>query len=153
MSNSYYEVTKSTFLISTNPNLLDISAIHQYLSQESYWAQNIPLATVEKSIQYSLCFGVYDGTTQVGFARVITDYTAFAYLCDLFIVEPYRKRCLSKWLMETIHAHPELQGLRRWMLRTRDAQGLYQQYGWEFLSLEVFEQVMQFYKPDVYLND
>ena len=153
MSNSYYEVTKSTFLISTNPNLLDISAIHQYLSQESYWAQNIPLATVEKSIKYSLCFGVYDGTTQVGFARVITDYTAFAYLCDLFIVEPYRKRGLSKWLMETIHAHPELQGLRRWMLRTRDAQGLYQQYGWEFLSLEVFEQVMQFYKPDVYLND
>jgi GNAT superfamily N-acetyltransferase len=153
MNNLFYEVTNNNYLISTNPALLDITAIYQYLSQESYWAQNIPLATVEKSVNNSLCFGVYDGTTQIGFARLITDMTTFAYLCDVFIIETYRRVGLSKWLMQTIHAHPELQGLRRWMLRTKDAQGLYQKYGWEFLSQEVFEQVMQWYQPNVYAKD
>lgn len=150
MNHPFYEANQGEFLISTNPNLLDVVAIHQYLSQESYWAQNIPLATVEKSIQHSLCFGVYSSGTLVGFARLITDRTAFAYLCDVFIIEAYRKRGLSKWLMHTIHAHPELQGLRRWMLGTRDAHGLYAQFGWEVLSEDMCKRFMQLHNPNVY---
>jgi len=153
MNNMFYEVIKDNFLISTNPALLDVKAIHQYLSEESYWAQNIPYATVEKSLQHSLCFGMYDGNKLIGFARLITDRAAFAYLCDLFIIEQYRKRGLSKWLMQTIHAHPELQSLRRWMLATKDAQGLYEQFGWQFLPKDMARRFMQLHFPDVYLKD
>ncbi len=152
MINQFYEVTKQNYLISTNPSLLDITTIHNYLSQESYWGKNIPLATVEKSIKHSLCFGLYYGTTQIGFARVITDMTTFAYLCDVFIIEPYRKRGLSKWLMQTIHAHSELQGLRRWLLGTRDAHGLYAQFGWEALPEDMCKRFMQLHNPNVYLK-
>ncbi len=150
MTNSFYDVPKDNYLISTNANLLDVAMIHNYLANESYWAQNIPLATVEKSIKHSLCFGVYDAGKQIGFARVITDYTAFAYLCDVFIIEPYRKKGLSKWLMQTMHAHPELQGLRRWLLGTKDAHGLYAQFGWEVLPEEICKRFMQIHNPNVY---
>ncbi len=153
MNHPFYEVTNNNYRISTNPDLLDITAIHQYLSQDSYWAQNIPLAMVQKSIKHSLCFGMYDGTTQIGFARVVTDMTAFAYLCDVFIIETYRKRGLSKWLLQTIHAHPELQGLRRWLLGTRDAQGLYAQFGWEALPEDMCKRFMQLHQPNVYAKD
>ena len=150
MTNSFYEAIKDNYFISTNTSLLDVNMIHNYLANESYWAKNIPLATVEKSIKHSLCFGVYDGITQIGFARVITDYTAFAYLCDVFIIETYRKKGLSKWLLQTIHAYPELQGLRRWMLGTKDAQGLYVQFGWQSLPVDVCKRFMQIYKPNMY---
>ncbi len=150
MNHPFYEVTQGEFLISTNPELLDVKAIHQYLSQESYWAQNIPLATVKKSLKHSLCFGMYDGSKLIGFARLVTDMTAFAYLCDVFVIETYRKRGLSKWLMQTIHTHPELQGLRRWMLGTRDAHGLYKQFGWEVLPDDMCKRFMQLHFPNVY---
>ncbi|MFC4232021.1 GNAT family N-acetyltransferase [Parasediminibacterium paludis] len=153
MNNAFYEAIKDNFLISTNPILLDVKAIYQYLSQESYWAKNIPLATVEKSIKHSLCFGMYDGSELIGFARLITDMATFAYLCDVFVMVTYRKRGLSKWLMQTIHMHPELQGLRRWLLGTRDAQGLYQQFGWEVVPEDMYKRFMQLHFPDVYVKD
>ena len=150
MNSPFYEVTNGNLLISTNSALLDISVIHNYLSQESYWAKNIQLATVEKSIKHSLCFGVYDGTIQIGFARVITDYTAFAYLCDVFIIEAYRGKGLSKWLMQSIHAHSELQGLRRWLLVTKDAYGLYAQFGWQTLPEDICKRFMQIHNANGY---
>jgi GNAT superfamily N-acetyltransferase len=89
---------------------------------------------VARYVQHSLVFGIYDGTRQIGLARIVSDYTTFAWLCDVFIHEDYRGHGLGKWLMQTIHSHPDLQGLRRWLLATRDAQGLYQQFGWELLD-------------------
>ena len=146
----FYETTKDNYLISTNPALLDIGVIHQYLSEESYWAKGIPLEKVEKSLANSLCFGIYEAGKQVGFARLITDYTAFAYLCDVFVLPSHQGKGLGKWLMETMHAHPELQGLRRWMLATRDAHGLYAQFGWKHFDIEQLNRFMQLHNPDVY---
>jgi GNAT superfamily N-acetyltransferase len=115
--------------------------IHQYLSEESYWAMNIPLDIVQRSIENSLCFGVYDGEAQVGFARVITDQATFAYLADVFVLPNYRGRGIAKRLMATISAYPTLQGLRRWVLATRDAHELYAQFG--FTALDQPELFMQ----------
>jgi GNAT superfamily N-acetyltransferase len=114
---------KGEFRISTDPALLNIDVIHQFLSH-SYWAENIPVEIVKKSIAGSICFGVYHHELQIGFARVVTDKATFAYLADVFIDEKFRGLGLSKWLMETIISHHELAGLRRWMLGTRDAHGL-----------------------------
>jgi N-acetylglutamate synthase-like GNAT family acetyltransferase len=139
---------KDEFTISTENNKLDIPCVHAYLSERSYWAQGIPVETVRASIEGSLCFGVYEREKQIGFARVITDKATFAYLADVFIDEDYRGRGLSKWMMEMIMSHPELQGLRRWMLGTHDAHGLYAQYG--FLPLDKPERVMQKIDPDIY---
>src|SRR6476659_5467148 len=119
------ELTKGEYSISTDNGRLDIDVIHGYLSGESYWAKGIPVETVKRSIDNSICFGVYHNNGQVGFARLVTDKATFAYLADVFIVEAHRGRGLSKWLVEVIHAHPDVQGLRRWMLGTRDAHGLY----------------------------
>ncbi len=116
------------FLISTDRSKLDIDVIHRFLAR-AYWAAGIPRATVVRAIDNSLCFGVYDGAEQVGFARVISDSATFAYIADVFILEPYRERGLGKELMASIMAHPDLQGLRRWSLGTRDAHGLYAQFG------------------------
>jgi GNAT superfamily N-acetyltransferase len=135
------------YTISTEKTRLDIAVIHDFLTH-SYWAAGIPLATVEQSIEHSLAFGVYHGTRQVGLARLITDYATFAYVADVFIVEEYRGRGLSKWLMETIASHPDLQGLRRWMLFTRDAQGLYRKIG--FAPSKMPERIMERFFPDVY---
>lgn len=140
----------STYEISTDHNRLQIDLIHQYLSQDSYWAQNIPLAVVQRSLQHSLCFGVYDVNGQVGFARVITDRATFAYLADVFILPGHRGRGLSKQLMQTIHEHPDLQQLRRWVLFTRDAHGLYAQFGWTPVPEEMIPRMMQLHNPDVY---
>jgi GNAT superfamily N-acetyltransferase len=153
MNNQHYEVEKDGFIISTNRSLLDIAVVHHYLSIESYWAKNIPLATVKTSINNSLCFGVYDAGEQIGFARLVTDMATFAYLADVFIVEAYRGRGLSKWLIQIIQAHPELQNLRRWMLGTKDAHGLYVQFGWQGLSEEVSKRFMQRHNPNVYNKD
>ncbi len=140
---------KDQYIISTDKKKLDIPFIQQFLAQ-SYWAENIPVAIVEKSIEGSLCFGVYDGTSQIGFARVITDYATFGYLADVFIDEHYRGRGLSKWLMEIITAHPQLQGFRVWLLGTKDAHGLYAQFG--FTVLDNPERFMRKAVPDIYKN-
>jgi N-acetylglutamate synthase-like GNAT family acetyltransferase len=116
------------FLISTDRSKLEVDVIHKFLTQ-SYWAAGIPRETVVRAIENSLCFGVYDGADQVGFARVISDFATYAYIADVFILEPYRERGLGKELMASIMAHVDLQGLRRWSLGTRDAHGLYAQFG------------------------
>ena len=150
--NEHYEVVKDDYIISTDPAKLDVDMIYNYLSKESYWAQGIPRATVEKSVANSLCFGLYKNDKQIGFARLVTDKATFAYLADVFVLDEHRGQGLSKWLMQTIHAHPELQTLRRWMLGTRDAYGLYEQFGWARLTPEVAERFMQKHDPDVYRN-
>jgi GNAT superfamily N-acetyltransferase len=119
----------SEYTISTDKTKLDIPLIHQYLSQQSYWAQNIPLDIVERSIENSICFGVYHHDKQVGFARVVTDQATFGYLADVFILPEHRGLGLSKQLVAFIMAYPSLQGLRRFMLDTRDAHTLYAQFG------------------------
>lgn len=142
---------RENFTISTDKSRLDITYIHDYLSSKSYWAQNIPLDTVRRSIEGSLCFGIFTSEQQIGFARVITDKACFAYLADVFVDEQYRGRGLSKWLMEVILAHPELQGLRRFLLATRDAHGLYQQFGFSLLAFP--EKWMHIHFPDVYKTE
>lgn len=146
----YYAVKKDGYTISTDPSLINIDTVHIYLSQRSYWAEHVPREIVEKSIAYSLCFGIYDNVSQVGFARLVTDRATFAYLADVFVLEEYRGRGLSKWLMEVIHAHPELQTLRRWMLGTRDAHGLYEQFGWSVMNEDTRKRFMQKHAPGVY---
>jgi len=125
---------KDNFSISTDTAKLDITSIHQFLSTKAYWSLNIPKEKVAQSIQNSLCFGVYDEGKQIGFARIISDYTTIAYLGDVYIFEAYRGKGLSKWLMETIMTHPDLQGLRRWILLTGDAHELYRKFGWSEIS-------------------
>lgn len=139
--------SRDGFLISTDPGRLDIDAIHAYLSR-SYWAANIPKDVVERSVRGSLCFGLYTGEAQIGFARVITDRATFAYLADVYVLEDYRGRGLSKWLMRVIMSHPDLQGLRRFVLVTRDAHGLYQQFG--FRAVAKPELYMEIVDADVY---
>jgi len=133
--------------ISTERSRLDIELIHRFLSS-SYWAQGIPRQVVEKSVQNSLCFGVYFGAQQVGFARVVSDCATIGYVADVFVVPDHRGGGLGKWLIETIVAHPELQGLRRILLATQDAHGLYVQFG--FTALANPERFMSIHRPDVY---
>jgi GNAT superfamily N-acetyltransferase len=123
------EYQRDGYLISTDKARLDLSLIHDFLSHSTYWAEGRPLAVVQKSIEHSLCFGIYAGAEQVGFARVVTDRATFAWLCDVFVVEAHRGRGLGKWLVECIVAHPDLQTLRTFLLSTRDAHGLYRRYG------------------------
>lgn len=125
---------KKGFTISTDQDLLDLNVIHSYLCNESYWSKGITKDKVQRSIENSMCFGVYKDGKQVGLARVITDKAIFAYLCDVFILNEHRGNGLSKWLLQTILAHPELQGLKRWTLSTLDAHGLYKQFGFIPLS-------------------
>jgi GNAT superfamily N-acetyltransferase len=136
-------VTKDGYTISTNKTILQTEVIHQYLSAESYWAANIPISIVEKSIEGSLCFGIYHTATkqQVGFARVVTDNATFAYLADVFVLATHRKKGLSKWLMKTIMQHPNLKTIRRFMLATKDAHELYKKFG--FNGIEKPERLMQ----------
>ena len=138
---------RGEFEISTDPARLDVRSVYEFLTN-SYWAQGIPLETVQRSIANSLCFGIYQATRQVGFARVISDRATFCYLADVFVLEPYRRRGLSKWLMECIMGHPDLQGVRRWMLATQDAHGLYRQYG--FVALKTPERWMEIHRADIY---
>ena len=127
------EFKKNNFIISTDKRKLQIKAIHNFLIN-AYWSKGIKIERVKKAIRGSLCFGVYHGKTQIGFARVITDYASFGYLADVFIIEEYRKRGLSKWLMKSIVNHSELKDLKTWMLATKDAHGLYSQFGFEPLK-------------------
>jgi GNAT superfamily N-acetyltransferase len=141
------EWRRDQYSISTDRDRLDYAGIHAFL-RESYWSPGIPREVVDRSIRGSLPFGVYDGPRQVGFARVITDYATFAYLADVYILLSHRGLGLAKWLMEVIHTHPELQGLRRWMLVTRDAQGLYRGLGWR--EVEDCSRFMEIVDRDVY---
>jgi GNAT superfamily N-acetyltransferase len=131
------ELERGDYRISTDPDRLDLDAIHGYL-QRSYWAEEIPKEIVARSLRGSLCFGLYTeqqpSAQQVGFARVISDRATFAYLCDVYVLEEHRGQGLSKWLVEAVQSHPELQGLRRFMLATRDAHGLYAQFGFTPLA-------------------
>lgn len=136
----------NSYLFSTDKSKLQIDRIHKYLSQESYWAQHIPKEIILQAIQGSMCFGVYWQEEQIGFARVITDHATFAYLADVYIVTQHRKKGLSKELMNFILSHNELRSLRRFMLATKDAHGLYAQFGFSplaepqrFMEIKAFE--------------
>lgn len=144
-----YDVIRGEYLISNNKALLDFGVIHGFLSR-SYWSPGISPDIVKRAAENSVTFGVYHGNRQVGYARVISDLTTFAYLADVFIVDEERGRGLSKWLVQTILQAPFLQGLRRWMLATKDAHGLYAQQG--FIPLEDPTIFMQISKPDIYLE-
>lgn len=142
------EHRRGHFLISTGRARLDLGVVHGFLTN-SYWAQGIPRETVERSIQHSLCFGIYDGNgAQVGFARVVSDFATIAYLGDVFVLASHRGLGLGKWMMECILRHPALQDLRRWILLTRDAHRLYSQFG--FTPLKSADRYMELHRPDVY---
>jgi GNAT superfamily N-acetyltransferase len=141
------EYHRGDFLISTDRERLDLDLIYSFLTN-SYWANGIRREVVVRSIEHSLCFGIYDKNSQVGFARVISDCATIAYLGDVFILESYRGRGLSKWLMECIVQHPALQGLRRWILLTRDAHNLYSKFG--FTPLKSPDRYMELHNPNVY---
>jgi GNAT superfamily N-acetyltransferase len=138
MSEAY---RRDGYIISTDKARLDVAFIHEYLSRRAYWALGRPLGMTQRAIENSLCFGVYAGEAQVGFARVVTDYATFGWLCDVFILESQRGQGLARWLVETVVAHPELLGLRQIILATRDAHALYRNYG-GFRALEQPEKWM-----------
>lgn len=150
-----FEQRRGEFLISTAKSKLDIETIHKFLVQ-SYWSPNIPREIVARAIENSFCFGIYSGTSsrtshkerQIGFARVITDFATYAYLADVFVLEENRGQGLSKWLMQCIVEHPALQGFRRFTLATKDAHGLYAQFG--FTPLQSPDRYMERFDPDVY---
>ncbi len=123
-----FEQRRADVLVSTDPSRLDLDVIHGFLAR-SYWAAGIPRETVARSLRHSLCFGAYAGERQVGFARIISDYATFAYVADVFVLESHRGREVGKHLMACVTSHPALQGLRMWALFTRDAHGLYRQFG------------------------
>ena len=138
---------RGEYVVTTDPARVDLAVVHGYLAG-SYWAKDIPLEVVRRSIEHSLNFSVHHGAGQVGFARVITDYATFGYVGDVFVLEPHRRRGLSKWLMELIVTHPDLQGFRRWVLLTRDAHGLYQQFG--FTAIAAPDRYMERWTPGAY---
>jgi len=142
------EFQRNQFLISTDPNRLDPTAIHNFLANESYWAKGIQREAVEKAIAHSLCFGLYDAEQQIGFARVISDYATYGYLDDVYVLAPYRGQGLGKWLMACVLAHPQLQTLRRFMLATRHAQAFYNQFGFNALAFP--QRHLEKLAPDFY---
>ena len=142
------ESRRGEFVMSTDPARLDLDVIHEFLTN-CYWAKGIPREVVATSIEHSLCFGVYGGGgAQVGFARVVSDFATVAYLGDVFVLKSHRGHGLGKWLMECIMRHPALQNLRRWILLTRDAHGLYSQSG--FTPLKAPERYMELHRADIY---
>jgi len=142
------QLIRDEFVISTDKNLLDLELIQKFLSVESYWAQTRTIEQTRRAIENSLCFGIFAENAQIGFARVVSDSATFAYIGDVFVLKDYRGRGLSKWLMETIISYPDLQGLRRWVLATRDAHGLYEQF--DFSALRHPERWMERTAPDAY---
>lgn len=145
------QISENGFIFSDNKELIQLESVHRYLSVESYWAKNIPLETVKRSVENSLCFGIYNGTQQIGFARWITDKATFAWLCDVYIETAFRGIGLSKKLMSFMIFHPDLQGLRRYQLATLDAHGLYEQFG--FKAIKNPERQMGIVVPNVYQSE
>ena len=147
-SEAVMEYRRDELLISTDRERLSLDVVHGFLTN-CYWAKGIPREVVARSIDQALCFGIYDGEgAQIGFARVISDFTTIAYVGDVFVLETHRGRGLGKWLMQCITEHPALQGLRRWILTTRDAHGLYSQFG--FTPVKAPERFMERHQPNVY---
>jgi N-acetylglutamate synthase-like GNAT family acetyltransferase len=144
------EWQRGDYVISTDKTRLDLEVIHHFLTT-SYWAQDISLERMKRALEHSLVFGIYRYDQQVGFARLVTDYATFAYLDDVFILEPFRGQGLSIWLLDVIRTHPDVQGLRRWLLLTADAQGLYQKVG--FTALQRPERFMEILVSDTYTKE
>ncbi len=142
------EWRRDHYLVSTDKQRIDLALVHNFLSNNSYWATGVPLEVVRRAIEHSLVFGVYAGEQQIGMARVITDYATYAYIADVFILDAYRGLGLGVWLMECVAAHPNLQGFRRWTLFTRDAHSLYEKIG--FKRSEYPERLMERLNNDVY---
>jgi N-acetylglutamate synthase-like GNAT family acetyltransferase len=147
----HFTLLNEQFLISDNKSLFDVKSIHNYLCNESYWCKGIPLETVKRSIDNSLCVGVIYKNQTIGFARIISDFSTFAYLCDVFVVNEFQGKGISKRMMNFIMHHPNLIGLRRWMLMTKDAHGLYKQFGWQQLASP--DKAMEINFPDIYQID
>lgn len=141
------EWKQNELVVSTDPARQNVDAIHAFL-RRAYWCENIPREIVERAVRHSLCFGLFDNGEQIGLARVVTDYAVFAYLCDVYVRESHRGRGLGKWLIGCVMAHPQLQGLRRFNLATRDAHGLYAPFG--FRPLAQPENHMERHRPDIY---
>jgi len=141
------EWKQNEYLVSTDPTKLDVAAIHAFLSH-AYWCEGIPREIVQRALQNSLCFGLFDDGKQVGLARVVTDCATFAYLCDVYVLESHRDLGLGNWLMECVMAHPQLQGLRRFNLVTRDAHQFYAPFG--FKPLAAPERHMEKQIPNIY---
>jgi GNAT superfamily N-acetyltransferase len=140
---------RGDYEISTDPARLDLEAVHRYLSEQAYWSPGVPMDVVRRAVDGSIVFGIYNGDgAQVGMARVVSDRATFAWVCDVFVLEEARGEGLGKWLMECVAAHPDLQGLRRWMLATRDAHGLYRQTG--FTELHDATRFMERWDPEIY---
>jgi len=138
------QIHRDSFTISTDPSRLDMNAVHDFLSR-AYWAKGRPRERTEYAFANSLVFGMYEGKRQIGVARVVTDFSIVAYLCDVFIHENYRGHGLGKWLVQSMLEHPQLKPVRRWLLATDDAQGLYQQF--DFSQLPEPEKWMQRLRP------
>lgn len=143
------EVRQGEYTVSTDRSRIDVESVHAFLTS-TYWSPGIPEETVRRAIAGSICFGIYHGDAQVGFARVITDRATYAYLSDVYVVEAHRGRGLSKWMMTVIMAHPDLQGLRRFALSTRDARGLYEQFGFQLVANPQLQ--MEILRRDIYLR-
>jgi GNAT superfamily N-acetyltransferase len=141
------EFERDGFVVSTDPSRIDVAAVHAYLTR-SHWAAGISREIVARSIAGSLCFGLFDGSQQIGFARVITDEATFAYLADVYVLEEYRRRGLATWMIGVVVGHPRLQGLRRFVLVTRDAHWLYAKFG--FTAVAHPERYMEKLQPDIY---
>ena len=144
------DLTKGQYRITTDQRKLDVDAMHAYLSR-SFWAEGIPKETVAKAVANSLCFGLFDGPSQIGLARVVTDRATYAYLCDVYVLETHRGRGLGKWLIEAVMAHPDLQGLRRFQLVTRDAHGLYSRHGFDTPTNP--DRQMEIFRHGMYLEN
>ena len=146
---SAFERSRDTFRITTDTGVMDLDAIHAYLTR-SYWSEGIPKPLVQKAMAGSLCFGLLDGPRQIGFARVVTDRATYAYLCDVYVLEDYQGRGLGTWFMRELMTHPDLQGLRRVGLVTRDAHRLYEKCG--FTALANPDGHMEIVRPGLYLE-
>ncbi|HEV8066134.1 MAG TPA: GNAT family N-acetyltransferase [Planctomycetaceae bacterium] len=142
---------RGPYFLSTDPSLLDVSLIHKFLSEQSYWAPGITREVVERSLENSLCFGLFQESRQIGFARVVTDRATFAWLGDVFVIDEFRGQGLGKWMVGALLEHPDLQGLRRCLLGTRDAHGLYTQFG--FTPLADPSRFLEIHRPNLYLTD
>lgn len=139
------------YFITTDKTKIDVTAAHEFLSNHAYWCKNIPFDVFKKSYENSLCFAVFENETQIAFARVITDFATIAYLGDVYVLPEYRGKGVSKLLMTQIMNHKELQGLRRWILLTGDAHGLYKQFGWE--EIKSPDKWMEIARPNIYSQD